>query len=220
MPHWWNDLSQLSAWSGPALYLVVFTLVVIESGVPVGFLLPGDTVLFAAGLLTGRPEAGVDTAVMAAVATVGAIAGDALGYETGRRYGRPWLQHRTRGQAGIHRAEEFVRRWGAPSVVVCRFVPWLRTFVPVLAGVGRMRYPAFAAANVMGALGWGAGLVIAGRLAHENATARWAAAGIAATAVAASLALGLVRALTRVRPAPAAERPGQGQGQTGTTSRS
>ena len=151
MPHWWSDLGDLSAWTGPTLYLVVLALVTVESGVLIGFLLPGDTVLFAAGLLCGRHGAGVDTTVMAVVATVGAIAGDALGYQTGRRYGRPLLARRRHGSA-LRRAEEFVHRWGAPSVVVCRFIPWLRTFVPVLAGVGRMRYAAFTVANVVGAL--------------------------------------------------------------------
>ena len=201
MPQWWTDLSGLSAWTGPTLYLVAFALVLVESGVPIGFLLPGDTVLFAAGLLSARPEAGISTAVMAAVVTVAAVLGDLLGYETGRRYGRPWLQRRARGESGLARADTFVARWGALAVITCRFIPWLRTFVPILAGVGRMAYPAFLVANMAGAVVWGAGLVVLGRLAHQNDTVRWVAYAVAGTAVTLSLLMPAVRALHRRRAA-------------------
>ena len=207
MPGWWNDLGDLSGWTGPTLYLVVFALVLVESGVPVGFLLPGDTVLFAAGLVSARPGSGISTVTMAAVVVVAAVLGDVLGYETGRRYGRPWLVRHVRGGTDgepdprLKRADDVVGRWGATSVIVCRFIPWLRTFVPILAGVGRMPFRAFMTANVVGALIWGAGLVTLGRVAHESQAVRYVAYAAAGTAVTASLVMALVGALRRRRAA-------------------
>jgi membrane-associated protein len=203
VPEWWSELSDLSAWTGPTLYLVVFALVFTECGIPLGFLLPGDTVLFAAGLLSGRPGTGIDTLTMATVVTVAAILGDLVGYETGRRLGRPWLERRARGRshAQLDRADAFVTRWGVLAVIVCRFIPWLRTFVPLLAGVGRMRYASFAGANVAGALIWGAGLVVLGRVAHENETVRMLAYAVAGTAIAISIGAAAGSAIRRRRGA-------------------
>jgi membrane-associated protein len=159
------ELSNLTA---GAVYAVVFGLVFVESGVLVGFWLPGDTVLFAAGLLAANPHRGISLTGLAAGAAAAAFLGDLAGYATGRRLGRSWLERRgERFQPALKQAEAFYERWGWLALVSARFVPWLRTFTPILAGVARLRYAAFASANLVGALAWGSGLVLLGGLAHR-----------------------------------------------------
>ena len=159
------DLTGLTA---GAVYALVLGLVFVESGIVVGFWLPGDTVLFAAGLLAASPDRNVSVTALAIGAAAAAFAGDTLGYLTGLRLGRPWLTRRTaRFGDSLERAEALSARWGWWALVVARFIPWVRTFTPILAGVTRMRFAAFAAANLVGALVWGAGLVLLGYFAHS-----------------------------------------------------
>lgn len=184
---------ELAGLTGLTVYALVFGIVFAESGLLVGFFLPGDTVLFAAGLLAGAPGSGVNVVVLAAGVTLAAVTGDAVGYAFGRRAGRPLLLRRTGrwfNLATLERAEAFYRRYGALAVVAARWIPWVRTFTPILAGVGRMPYPRFLAANVVGALTWGAGLVVLGRLAAGLPGLRHASAGVAAAFVVLSVVVG------------------------------
>jgi membrane-associated protein len=194
MSHWWTALTDLTSMSAGGVYVVVFALVFVESGLLVGFFLPGDSVLFAAGLLSAEEGSGISLPLMAAGVAVAAVAGDAVGYWTGRRFGRPWLLERA-GRAARHveRAESFYERWGSLAVIVARFIPWVRTFTPIVAGVARMPYPRFLAANVTGALIWGSGLVLLGRLASHSPAVKWVAYGIAALAILLSLLLPLLQ---------------------------
>lgn len=176
------DLATLSA---GAAYAMLFTLVFVESGLLVGFLLPGDTVLFAAGLLSAHPDSPLSVMVLSVGAGVCAVLGDAVGYWTGRRFGRPWLERRA-GRAARHlpTAERFYARWGMGAVVIARFIPWVRTFTPIVAGVALMHYARFLVANVTGALLWASGLVLIGHVAYSVPWVRHAAYAIAATSVA------------------------------------
>jgi membrane-associated protein len=159
------DLAGLTA---GAIYAVVLGLVFVESGLVIGFWLPGDTVLFAAGLLAADPHRQLSVTLLAVGAAAAAFGGDAVGYLTGRRLGRPWLARRTaRFGHSLERAETFYARWGWSALVAARFIPWVRTFTPILAGVTKMRYAAFAGANVVGALAWGSGLVLLGFFSHS-----------------------------------------------------
>lgn len=174
-------LGDLSGLAAPAVYLTLFALVFVESGLLVGLLLPGDTVLFAAGLLAGDPRSGLSVPLLVAVVLVAAVSGDAVGYGLGRRYGRPYLSRRDNrfvNPQRLDRAEEFYTRWGAWAVVVARWIPWVRTLTPVLAGVSRMPYRTFVVANIAGAITWGAGLVLLGRLAAEVPWVKHGALGI------------------------------------------
>jgi membrane-associated protein len=201
---WWADLTDLTSMTSGAVYVVVLTLVFVESGLLVGFFLPGDSVLFAAGLLSAEPDSGLSLPLLTGGVAVAAVAGDAVGYWTGRRLGRPWLLARAgRSARHVERAEEFYRRWGAMAVIIARFIPWVRTFTPIVAGIGRMPYPRFLAANVTGALVWGSGLVLLGRVAHGNPAVKWAAYAVAGAAVLVSVVVPIV-AWAR-RP----ERPGE-----------
>lgn len=176
------DLATLSA---GAAYAVLFTLVFVESGLLVGFFLPGDTVLFAAGLLSAHPDSSLSVVVLSVGAGICAVLGDAVGYWTGRRFGRPWVERRA-GHAARHlpAAERFYARWGMGAVVIARFIPWVRTFTPIVAGVARMRYGTFVVANVTGALLWATGLVLVGHVAYSVPWVRYAAYAIAAVSVA------------------------------------
>jgi membrane-associated protein len=179
------DLGGLGA---GAIYLIVFGLVFVESGLIVGFLLPGDTVLFTAGLLAADASYRVSVPLLAVGVAAFAVLGDVVGYASGQRLGRPWLERRG-GRLGhsLERAEAFYARWGWTAVVLARFVPWLRTFTPILAGATRMRYAVFLSANVVGALAWGSGLVLLGYAAHGTPWLRHAAYVVAGVAVAGSV---------------------------------
>jgi membrane-associated protein len=199
---WWASLTDLTSMTSATVYLVVFALVFVESGLLVGFFLPGDSVLFAAGLLSAEPDSNLSLPLLAGGVAIAAVAGDAVGYWTGRRFGRPWLLAKA-GRAARHvqRAEAFYERWGALAVIVARFIPWIRTFTPIVAGVARMSYPRFFTANVAGALIWGSGLVLLGRLAYGYPVVRWAAYAVAGVAILASILLPLI-SWARRRRAP------------------
>lgn len=202
MSHWWTSLTDLTSMTTGVVYAVVFALVFVESGLLVGFFLPGDSVLFAAGLLSAEEGSGISLPLMAGGVAISAVAGDALGYWTGRRFGRPWLLKRA-GRAARHveRAEEFYERFGSVAVVVARFIPWVRTFTPIVAGVARMPYPRFLAANVAGALIWGAGLVALGRLASGHPAVKWLAYVVAGVAILLSIVVPLVQLVRQRRQA-------------------
>jgi membrane-associated protein len=190
---WWAGLTDLTSMTSASVYLVVFVLVFVESGLLIGFFLPGDSVLFAAGLLSAEPDSRISLPLMATGVAIAAVAGDGVGYWTGRRFGRPWLLAKAgRSARHVERAEAFYQRWGPLAVIIARFIPWIRTFTPIVAGVGRMPYPRFLAANVAGALIWGSGLVVLGRLAHGHPAIKWAAYAVAGVAILMSLLLPLV----------------------------
>ena len=188
-----------------AVYVVVLSLVFVESGLLVGFFLPGDTVLFAAGLLTARPGSDVSLPVLAIGVFLAAVAGDSVGYAFGSRLGRPWLLSRVqRGRLHarhLARAEAFYARFGWFAVVAARWIPWVRTFTPILAGTARMPYPWFLSANVVGALTWGVALVVLGHLSAANDGLRTTSYVVAACFVVGSFALGTLGWLRRRRAA-------------------
>ncbi len=198
----WLD-PDLASYTAGGVYAFVWTLVFLETAVLVLFWLPGDTVLFTAGLIAGAPGSGVDIRLLATGTVVAAIAGDTLAYATGRRLGRPWLEKRPpKVLRYLHRAERLYERYGIGAVVVCRFIPWARVFVPVLAGVAKMPYPRFVLANVVGALVWGAGLTTIGWAAAQIPAVKNVAYVIAAVAVVSSFVVPMVlrmRATHRAR---------------------
>ncbi len=163
------------------VYLVVLSFVFIESGILLGFFLPGDALLFGAGLVAASPHSDVALWPLTIGVCVAAVAGDAVGYWTGRRWGRPWLETKPRMAEHIAKAEAFYERWGAIAVIVARWFPWLRTATPVVAGVARMPYRRFVAANVVGAVTWGAGLIQLGYYSYEISWLRNTAIAIGLT---------------------------------------
>lgn len=209
MSDWLSNLSDLENLSAGAVYLVLFTLVFVESGLLVGFFLPGDSVLFTAGLLAAEPGSPLNVGVLAGGTFVAAVAGDAVGYWTGRRFGRPWLLRKAgRGARHVERAERFYGRYGWFAVVIARFIPWVRTFTPVVAGIARMPYLVFLSANLVGAAVWGSGLVALGYIGHSVPWVKWAAYAVAGTAILISLLVplaGWIRNSRRGRSARSAD---------------
>jgi membrane-associated protein len=199
------DLSpDLGGLTAAAVYGVVLGFVFVESGLLVGFLLPGDSILFGAGLVSAEPGSGVSLPVLAAGAFAAAVAGDSVGYALGSRLGRGWLDGRVaRGRLDerhLLRAEQFYARWGWWAVVVARWIPWVRTFTPIVAGTSRMPYARFLSANLAGALCWAVGLTVLGHLAAGTPALRHISYAVAALFVVGSLVAGVVGWL-RVRAA-------------------
>lgn len=190
------DLATLSA---GAAYALLAALVFAESGILLGFFLPGDTVLFAAGLLSGRGGA-LSLLVLLPVVLVAAVSGDALGYATGRRAGPAlFARHgRVLNPDTLLRAQRFYDRYGPLAVVAARWVPWVRTFTPLMAGAARMPYGRFLTANVAGAVTWGVSLLVLGHLAARAPGLRSSASYVAIGVVVVSTALA-VRQAARAR---------------------
>lgn len=158
---------------GPILfYLAVFGLVFAGTGLFVGAFIPfitGDSLVFAAGLISAAHSDSVNIWVMAIGVGIAAWLGDQVGYTLGRHFGRPYLDKR-RGQwlqRAITRSEQFYQRYGWWSVVVARFIPWGRVIIPALAGIGKMNYYQFFTANFVGAALWGMGLTVAGYFTYS-----------------------------------------------------
>lgn len=147
-------------------------IVFAESGLLLGFFLPGDTLLFIAGFLSSEAGSHVMPAlpITAGVAFVAAAAGDQVGYWFGKRVGpslfnRP--QSRLFNPANVTRAQEFFTQRGPSSLVIARFVPIVRTFVPIVAGIGTMDYRRFVTYNLVGAALWGIGVTTLGYFLGE-----------------------------------------------------
>jgi len=159
---------------GAWTYVVLFIIVFCETGLVVTPILPGDSLLFAAGALAGRGS--LDVVLLGVVLLVAAILGDFVNYKIGSFVG-PTVFERTDSKvlraifkpAYLTKTQSFFDRYGAKTIVIARFVPIVRTFAPFLAGVGKMRYSKFGLFNVTGALLWVGSLVTAGFLFGEIA---------------------------------------------------
>jgi membrane-associated protein len=125
-------------------------------------------VLLAAGALSAADDSPLRLDVLIAVVLVSAVAGDAVGYWFGARAGLPLLERRG-NRRHLERAQRFYERYGPFAVVAARWIPWVRTFTPILAGIARMPYRRFLPANVIGAVCWGAGLLTLGHVAGRQA---------------------------------------------------
>ena len=144
-------------------------IVFAETALLVGVILPGDSLLFTAGLLASQQK--LNLAAVIVGATLAAIIGDQIGYLIGKRVGprlfaRP--DARVFKQAHLRRADAFFAQHGPKTIVLARFVPVVRTFVPTLAGAARMNYRQFVTFNVAGGLLWATGVPAAGYLLGKS----------------------------------------------------
>jgi membrane-associated protein len=149
-----RDLPALVQWAG---YVGLTAIIFTETGLLVGFFLPGDSLLVTAGLLASQPDFGLDVYLLGLLLTVAAIAGDTVGYHIGRVTG-PRIFTREESllfrRAHLLKAQAFYERHGGKTIIIARFVPIIRTFAPVVAGVGQMEYRSFLAYNVVGGVAW------------------------------------------------------------------
>lgn len=146
-------------------YIGITAVVFIESGLFFGFFLPGDSLLFSAGFLASQGIFNIG--ILCALVTSAAILGDNVGYWSGKKIG-PALFSREDSfffhKKHIERTRAFYDRHGAKTLILARFVPVIRTYAPILAGVGSMEYASFLKYNVLGGVLWGVSLPIAGFL--------------------------------------------------------
>lgn len=144
-------------------YAGLFTIVLAESGLFFGFFFPGDSLLFTAGLLASQKI--LYLPLLLAIIPVAAIVGDSIGYAFGKWIGPKLFTHENSlffNRKHIARAEKFYEKYGPRAIIFARFIPVVRTFVPIVAGVGRMHYPTFLIYNIIGGLLWGVGVTLLG----------------------------------------------------------
>ena len=155
--------AQLSPVAPFLFYVVVGGIIFIETALLVGFFLPGDSLLFSAGLVAAA-RSDVNIVILVFTVFLAAFIGDQVGYVLGRKIGRPYFQKRNskRMQKMLARSEHFYEKYGWWSVVIARYIPWVRTFVPPIAGTVKMNYYKFLSANALGAFLWGVGITLAG----------------------------------------------------------
>ena len=191
-----GDLGNLTDLGTVAVYVVVVGFVFVECGLLVGFFLPGDTLLFAGGLVAADAARGVDLGWLLTGVLVAAVAGETVGYLLGARMGLPMLR-RHRGRVltpeRVARAERFTERYGLLAIISARWIPWVRTFAPLLAGATGMRWPKFMLGNVVGALCWAPTLLLAGYLAASVPWVEHVAVVVAVVAVTATVVVAVVR---------------------------
>ena len=159
-------LDDLVRWGG---YAVLVTIVFVETGLLVGFFLPGDSLLITAGLVAATGALNIWWLNL--LLAVAAVVGDSVGYAIGWRAG-PRLFSRPKSllfnPRHIERTRAFYARHGAKTIVIARFVPIVRTFAPVVAGVGQMEYRRFLFYNVAGGVGWVTSMTWAGYLLGQT----------------------------------------------------
>jgi membrane-associated protein len=157
---------------GPLAYLILFGILFAETGLFAGFFLPGDSLLLVAGVLsaegTGDYTLNIWLVILACV--TGAILGNLVGFWFGRKVGRPLFERpdsRFFKRSHLEAADAFYRKYGAITIIAARFMPFVRTFAPIVAGVSDMDRRKFLLYTVIGAVLWGAGLPLAGYVLGE-----------------------------------------------------
>ena len=190
------DFADLDTLGTAAVYVVVIGMVFAECGLLIGFFLPGDTLLFGGGLIAADAARGVHLGWLLTGVLVAAVVGETLGYVIGARMGLPMLR-RHRGRVltpeRVARAEAFTDRWGVLAIISARWIPWVRTFAPLLAGATGMSWPKFLLGNVVGALCWGPTLVLAGYLAASLPWVKHVSVAVAAVAITATVVVAALR---------------------------
>lgn len=144
-------------------YVGLFVIVFAETGLLIGFFLPGDTLLITAGLLAGRNE--LEILILIPLLIVAAVLGDAVGYQIGKHTGprlfkredSRWFHRRH-----LERAQDFYDRHGGKTIVIARFLALIRTFAPTVAGAAQMPYRKFVVFNVAGGAGWVTSMIVLG----------------------------------------------------------
>lgn len=158
----------LNTWAGalgPWLYLLLFVIILCETGLVVMPYLPGDSLLFAVGALSARPGSPIDLVLMCLLLSGAAILGDTINYAVGKWLGPKvfhydnsrWLDRRH-----LDRAHKFYEKYGGKTIVLARFLPIIRTFAPFVAGIGTMTYPKFLFYNVIGGVAWTCSFLLLG----------------------------------------------------------
>jgi membrane-associated protein len=151
-------------------FIALNVIVFVETGLLIGFFLPGDSLLVITGLICANPSCGWPMPLLLVTLSASAILGDTVGYWIGYSTG-PKIFSREKSfffhKDHLLKAQQFYEKHGGKTIILARFVPFLRTFAPVVAGVGKMEYKQFLFFNVIGGIGWVFSMVLAGRYLPE-----------------------------------------------------
>lgn len=152
---------------GSWVYAILFLIIFVETGIVIMPFLPGDSLLFAAGMMASQYPESLNVWVVIALLIIAAFLGDTCNYFIGKYLGERALRVRIFGrqfvkQEHIDKTHEFYEKYGPRTIIIARFVPIVRTLAPFVAGVGHMRYGTFLSFNIIGALIWVIGLTLAG----------------------------------------------------------
>jgi membrane-associated protein len=158
--HFDHYLDGLANGLGPWMYLIVFVIIFLETGLVLTPFLPGDSLLFGVGAIIALPESTLSLPLMLGLLALAAILGDGVNYCCGR-FGE-WVFSRLFNKKHLIRTQNFYEKYGGETIILARFIPIIRTFAPFVAGMGRMRYPRFALYNVLGAVLWVSLFLLAG----------------------------------------------------------
>ncbi|UQA93949.1 DedA family protein [Streptomyces halobius] len=166
-----NTLALGPQWLDPDYLITTFGLIGVlvivfaESGLLIGFFLPGDSLLFTTGLLVTTNKLDKPLWLVCSLVVLAAVLGDQAGYLFGRKVGPALFKRpdsRLFKQENVEKAHDFFEKYGPKSLILARFVPIVRTFTPIVAGVSRMNYRSFITFNVIGGVLWGAGVTLLG----------------------------------------------------------
>lgn len=149
------------------IYAILFLIIFVETGVVVMPFLPGDSLLFAVGMLAANPDNGLNVWIVIGLLLIAAVAGDSLNYSIGKNFGMRVTRIKLFGkqpvkQEHIDKTHAFYEKYGSKTIVIGRFVPIVRTLAPFVAGIGKMNYGTFITYNVIGAVLWVVGITLAG----------------------------------------------------------
>jgi len=164
------DYASLVLSLGVVAYFVIFAIIFSESGLLIGLFLPGDSLLFTAGFLASQKIAGTNLYylnlwILIGVTFVAAVTGDSVGYSFGHRIGRKIFtkpDSKLFKKENLEKAEKFYEKYGVKTIILARFVPIVRTFAPIVAGVGKMNYKTFFSFNIIGGALWAVIIPVAG----------------------------------------------------------
>jgi membrane-associated protein len=160
-------LNDLAVTLGPWLSVLLFAIIFAETGLVVMPFLPGDSLLFAIGALAAIEGSPLSLPAIIILLIIAAILGDAVNYAIGYRVGPKVFTSETSrllNKEHLVRTQRFYEKYGAKTIIIARFMPIVRTFAPFVAGIGQMRYPRFAAYNVIGGIVWVVSFTVAGYL--------------------------------------------------------
>lgn len=159
------DLVDFIKWGG---VIAVAAVIFAESGLLIGFFLPGDSLLFTAGFLTSAGYVPINIHLLVIILFLAAALGDSVGYMFGNRVGRKVFNRPNSllfKQENIKKASDFYEKHGGKTIIIARFIPAVRTFAPIIAGVAKMPYRTFLTYNIVGALIWAVGITYLGYFA-------------------------------------------------------
>lgn len=157
-----ENVSKYGIW---AVYGALFGIIFAESGLLVGFFLPGDSLLFTTGFLAQKGLFGLNIYVLILGYFLAAVIGDNVGYSFGKKVGKKLFTKEDSllfHKDNLLKAQDFYKKYGRKAIIIARFIPVVRTFAPIVAGVGDMHYPTFVVFNVIGGILWAIGIPLAG----------------------------------------------------------